>query len=31
MSPGNNWQAIACDPDWQIAYGEVDFDSRGNG
>jgi hypothetical protein len=31
MLPGNNWQAIACDPDWQIAYGEVDFDSRGNG
>jgi hypothetical protein len=31
MSPGNNWRAIARNPDWQVAYGEVDFDSRENG
>jgi len=31
MSPGNNWQAIARDHDWQVAYGEVDFDSREDG
>jgi hypothetical protein len=31
ISPGNNWRAIARDPDWPVAYGEVDFDSRGNG
>jgi len=31
MSPGNNWQAIARDHDWHVAYGEVDFDSQEDG
>src|SRR3982074_3966773 len=31
MSPGNNWQAIARDHDWQVAYGEGDFYFWGEG
>jgi len=31
MSPGNSWRAITRDHDWQVAYGEVDFDSREDG